>query len=373
MKFSKKKIGALVIAFLFVTILSLFRSDYSSFAAQKNSISFNGKIIDLTPEIVSGTTFVPVRKISEILGIKLLWEGKEKTAFMISPKGKVTFKLGVKKVSLNGIDSNLIAAPYIKNGKVYIPLRALVKAIGYDLNLNRGVIEIKTNDVFIKSTYGELTVWVNYSTRTIYYSKGISIPIKVETALPKFKGKAETLKVSARQITDSIIVSIHDYYGDPLIREDNHQVLINDKKVVRKTFVENAGSKSSSEIISFNNYAVMLDASELFLVESSGEIIKKFDLEKLLQQGDSYTVEGIYEDLLLVRANTKSILVGYDLDTSRPIIFYKELLSVAEQKMIDEWDPMDINYPGDQIMLIKREGNSLFFERKGQTYNFTMN
>lgn len=132
-----KKLGAYLVAVLFVTML--FGNMPIVEAAEQVGLAFDGiKVpersadnittyyLDAAPEIKNGTTFVPVRLISELLGAGVSWQGKN-----IGIKyGDVNIQLTVgSKTAKKGTQTlTLGAAPYAKNGRTYVPVRFIAEA-----------------------------------------------------------------------------------------------------------------------------------------------------------------------------------------------------------------------------------------------------
>lgn len=84
----------------------------------KTASIVNDKVItnDVAPEIVEGTTMVPLRLIAENLGAEVKWNHKTK---------EVTVVLEEQEVSLGLSDGVMI-----KENRALVPLRAIVESLG---------------------------------------------------------------------------------------------------------------------------------------------------------------------------------------------------------------------------------------------------
>ncbi|KNY29903.1 stalk domain-containing protein [Pseudobacteroides cellulosolvens] len=75
------------------------------------------------PFIDSGTTLVPFRPVFEKLGITINWDAKTKTISASNDELTMTMQAGSKSCNVNGSKKELSVAPKIINGSTYIPLR----------------------------------------------------------------------------------------------------------------------------------------------------------------------------------------------------------------------------------------------------------
>lgn len=95
-------------------------------------INLEGKILPLTvdPVIQGGTTLVPMRAIFESLGASVKWDSKTKTITGTKSTTVVKLTIGKKQVSTNGKATQLEVAPKIINGSTMIPLRYVSESLG---------------------------------------------------------------------------------------------------------------------------------------------------------------------------------------------------------------------------------------------------
>lgn len=104
----------------------------------KTTATINGKSnrLDAAPYITANRTYVPLRFIGEAFGAKVTWDGKSQTVSIAS--GSKNIKLTVNKTVAyrNGAKVTLDAAPQIKNGRTFVPVRFISEVLGYKLNWN---------------------------------------------------------------------------------------------------------------------------------------------------------------------------------------------------------------------------------------------
>lgn len=115
-------------------------SDKTALFVEDSLIYSNGKIkmIDednqyVAPFIENGRTYIPVRVISEELGAEVTWNGEESTVVAKKDSTEIKIKLGESKISVNGKDVKIDAPAKIVNDRTFIPLRAVSEAFGKNI------------------------------------------------------------------------------------------------------------------------------------------------------------------------------------------------------------------------------------------------
>ncbi len=99
-----------------------------TFKINETATSVNGetKQLEAAPQIVEGTTFMPVRAVSEALGAEVSYNALTKTATVTIDGVSSSFKVGE---SQNGEP-----ATFVENGRILIPVRAVSEALGANVN-----------------------------------------------------------------------------------------------------------------------------------------------------------------------------------------------------------------------------------------------
>lgn len=146
-----KKIFLLVIIFLMIFTVA--------YAADTITVQLNGEYIDFTdengnvvnPEIINDRTMVPMRKIFEIVGAEVEWDGEEQKVTATTEEKIINLQIDNTKASVQDKATNEITeiildtAPLILNERTMVPVRfvaeSLEKQVGWDA-ANRCVIVI---------------------------------------------------------------------------------------------------------------------------------------------------------------------------------------------------------------------------------------
>jgi hypothetical protein len=100
--------------------------------------------LDVPPYIKNGTTFVPIRFISEAFGAEVKWDANiGKGQVTINYNGKtIILRIDSKIAFVNGKESELREAPEIRNGRTFVPIRFISEAFGAEVKWNAVLQEV---------------------------------------------------------------------------------------------------------------------------------------------------------------------------------------------------------------------------------------
>ncbi len=98
------------------------------------------------PVIENGRTLVPFRAVSEAMGIEVLWNSAEKTITCKKADKTVSVSIGSNEIDVDGKKIILDVSPKIIDGTTFVPLRAISESFGADVNWNgeTKTVEIKS-------------------------------------------------------------------------------------------------------------------------------------------------------------------------------------------------------------------------------------
>ncbi len=97
---------------------------------------------NIKPIIQNNRTLLPVRFVSESMGADVGWDNSTLTAVISLGERVVLLKPGSKKMMVNGMEEVLDVPAQIIDSRMYIPLRALVEALGKKVFYDRQLIII---------------------------------------------------------------------------------------------------------------------------------------------------------------------------------------------------------------------------------------
>ncbi len=120
---------------LIVLLSLLLVIPYSSFAENPISVILDGKKqnYNQAPTIQNGSTLVPLRGIFESLGAEVKWDGKTRTVTANKGEINITLQIGSKTPVVNGVTKSISVPAQIINGSTFVPLRFVSEAFGADV------------------------------------------------------------------------------------------------------------------------------------------------------------------------------------------------------------------------------------------------
>lgn len=82
------------------------------------------------PVILNGSTFVPLRFLSEALGVPIGWDSVERRITLRAAAAPVELWIGRTDARFGGVARQLTASPFLQNGRTMVPLRFISEAFG---------------------------------------------------------------------------------------------------------------------------------------------------------------------------------------------------------------------------------------------------
>lgn len=128
-----KKFGILL--FLFVIMVALPKGvDASSYSAKiyldGNELNLSS---DVKVENISGTVMVPIRVISENLGYAVKWSKATQTVTVNDSEITVEMVIGSKYAKINGQSTEMNKAPLLRGGTTMVPIRFISEQMGLNV------------------------------------------------------------------------------------------------------------------------------------------------------------------------------------------------------------------------------------------------
>lgn len=106
------------------------------------NMSGSNIIMDAAPYIKAGRTYVPVRYLGDALGATTAWDAATQTVTVTKGDKNVVLVIGSKTAKVNGADVAMDVAPEITGGRTMLPARYVAEGLGYAVGWNAALQQI---------------------------------------------------------------------------------------------------------------------------------------------------------------------------------------------------------------------------------------
>ena len=89
---------------------------------------------DQNPLIVNDRTYVPARSIFEAFGLNVDWDNEAQSAYIYNNDTEISLSVNSNEMYINGEAVALGNTPFIENGRILVPLRAISEALDCKVN-----------------------------------------------------------------------------------------------------------------------------------------------------------------------------------------------------------------------------------------------
>ncbi|NLW42464.1 MAG: copper amine oxidase N-terminal domain-containing protein [Tissierellia bacterium] len=133
---------SLSLSLLFVIMLS------TPVSAKDISIYINNQKIETpdVPYIKADRTLVPIRVISENLGVSVDWDNDKKEVLLQKDANNIILPVGKNVYIHNGKEKNTDIAPELKNDRTFVPLRLVAELYGKQVNWDQDSYSVFINN-----------------------------------------------------------------------------------------------------------------------------------------------------------------------------------------------------------------------------------
>ncbi|RXZ83471.1 copper amine oxidase [Paenibacillaceae bacterium] len=98
----------------------------------KKSATIDGKAVSLdsAPVVVKGTTYLPLKFVSDAINGQVAWDNKAKRVTFIRAGKVLDMQLNSKNIIVNGKRKSVDVAPILRNGRTLVPVRVVTEELG---------------------------------------------------------------------------------------------------------------------------------------------------------------------------------------------------------------------------------------------------
>ncbi|GAB6991022.1 ABC transporter substrate-binding protein [Paenibacillus pini] len=159
--FCKVLTGLLAASVLLAPVTTIGKGSLASAASAAIKVTLDGKTIslDTAPRFVNGRTLVPYRSIVTALGGKASWDSKTKTVSATQGNHNVKLTVDSSSAYINGVRTTLDSAPVSVNGTTFVPLRLVSEAFGKWVNYQKSTNTVAlSSKLTVNTSTGSFTL-----------------------------------------------------------------------------------------------------------------------------------------------------------------------------------------------------------------------
>ena len=254
----KKKLVAIILALVLMTAALPVGAAFAASGDITLIIDGNRQSPSVPPRVVNGVTLVPLRIISETLGADVGWNSANRTATITTAAYTVVFTINSKDFTVNGARKTLDEAPQIVDGSTLVPIRAFAESIGATVNYNASS-RTATIDYFTKMS-GTLTISGSTTAQPIAQAAadkligmntGLSITVSgggSGTGINDARSGSVHIGMSSRELTDTEMRTLNTYE----IAKDAIALIVHPSNPVRNLTKDQARDIFTGAITNWN-------------------------------------------------------------------------------------------------------------------------
>ena len=129
MKFFKKLTALLIVCILCISTTAFAQND-------KVTVTLNGTpvVFDVEPQIINDRTMVPLRAIAEALDSFVVWNAEDRSVLFTKGDTVAMLQIDNPNLFLNNDIIELDSPPVIIGDRTLVPLRAISESLGVEVN-----------------------------------------------------------------------------------------------------------------------------------------------------------------------------------------------------------------------------------------------
>ena len=139
--------------------VEMYMDDHNVATESYNVFNREGKYyMDVLPQVINERTYVPISTITKFLGVSINWQDPHITINYNNTELILT--IGENEAIKNGQTIKLDASPYVRNGRTMVPLRFISEELGLGINYQDAKVgitfpKLKINDIQIATIQSE--------------------------------------------------------------------------------------------------------------------------------------------------------------------------------------------------------------------------
>ncbi|NUU59214.1 copper amine oxidase N-terminal domain-containing protein [Paenibacillus agri] len=311
-----------------------------------------------------GAVYLPLKEMAPLLDLHVLWNADKSSIEVTGLYQALSLKVGQSKAYTADNKVISLGAPtLIRDGITYVPTTLFSKAfslpVGWDGKLD---VTVPYTERYLKAVSGRELFWLHKEKGVVYSGESGRRPVRAGIANVR---QLDWATLSVRTVNStSYVLDLNNASGEPHIHVSNYRLLLHEGQLVRQTVSSYGGMRNlgmKENVSAYQGNLVMVNKSILYLVNPDGHIFKTYNLAEPTGIDDTFALEAIEEDFLLVRPYQKGTLFLIDRKSGESTALYTQLLGSEDQAWLEQYPNWDFDYPGDRLQYNGRSGNTLSF------------
>lgn len=359
------------------------------------NVTFESQVYDggvrLRSLIKNDRALVRLRDIAEEIFADISWDKETGKVHIKGINGKtlkfihIELTPGEKYAYINGKKVKLDTPILIKDGVTYVPVRFMANAFGLDMWKREGktINQLCLTSYIYEEKIGDYHFLLDKKRKQLFYF--------IKDSNPKIQKIADLKDFEFHNFTSfdtcektpqgNILLTIQSfdeptYIGAPYSdKQSNYYIYMNLKNGIihqcNANYVPRPMQADEKNTKYCGEQVVLVDGKNIFLIDDeTGKINKKININKLLEKDtddEKYLVLNMDENHILLRNESKGILIVVDLKNDKIVELYKIMLNEDMQREIEAENL------GDNLEFIKQEDNVLYIKdrNKSEAYFFS--
>lgn len=312
----------------------------------------------------SGQLYLPLKEIALSLEMHVNNNRKTKTIEVTGIQQYAKLQIGKSKAIGKDNKSISLGAPVInKKGELYVPASLFSKLFGVKITVKtKKSIVYSYNAKYSMMKTGNALFWLNTKSSDLYMGLSGQLPKRIGK-LPIEDPDWLYCKAAWQIDKSTYVLDINNDYGEPHINTTWYRILIHDGEIVQQSNMSFGGFSQGfpqENIVSSHGQILMNDGHKARLYTPEGQLAETLDLIKLGGAEDTYCIEAIEPDFLLIRPHSKGTLLLIDRKSGKQTPLYLSLLDKDSIERVEAFD-FEIN---DGLKYTGRDGSILKFDWK---------
>ncbi len=313
------------------------------------------------PFIKNDRVYIPLRDFSEEWSTKVNYDHGSKKIKLQQAYQTIELSLKNKGEAI------------LKDNTTYVPLRFLSEGLDATVRWDgkNRTVYIEGMERFAFKTVKNQSFWIAYKTGEVYMANGVEAPKKVGTINHELY---EYVNLDTVEMGDNTFaIKVVDNYGEPSIQYRVYTIVIKNNEIIHQENTRFLYHYEGSDLLLYNKLAILNSGRSIKLINSQGDIVKELSLTSN-EKEQNYDLISLKPTYMLIRGNQDGLLLYVDRITEKQTYLYKVLIKNKNEIEYIEHEENGTMSTGDKLQFLGEKNGVLSFLYNGLfesgTYTF---